>query len=204
MKISLATPTTIKYGLDDRSEGFVGFSPGNAAEGAGVGFGDIQLGWRQRLTEIEVGHLSLAYQALINVPTGDEDKGLGTGEFDAFLAGIGTMPMNDWSTTGMVQVGLVGDPTGGSDFQLGLAGAADRAMGGGAGLFGELAGVFTPDENFDSIFTTLGGTWSPTPGLVLDTGIVVGLSSDAPDFQWVIGFTRNIGALGGYALRRTR
>lgn len=197
-------PTTLKYGVTDRADAFVTFSPASAVEGGGVGFGDVFLAWRQRLTELQQGHLSLAYQAQIKLPTANDAKGLGTGEFDALLAGIGTLPMNDWSATGFVELGLLGDPTGsGTDLQFALAAAADKALSGGAGVFGELAGVFIDDRNYDAVFTTLGGNWSPVPGLVLDAGIVLGLSNDAPDYAIVIGLTRNLGPARGYAVRHS-
>ncbi len=85
------------------------------------------------------------------------------------------------------------------DAQLALAGMADHPVGGGASVFGELAGIFVPDKDLDSVFLTVGGAWSPVPGLVLDTGFVLGLSQDAPDFALLIGFTRSLGPVRGYA-----
>jgi hypothetical protein len=200
---ALDTGFVMKYGYDDRSEILVGVLPGVAVEGAGVGFGDLRLGWRQRLTEHQLGKLSLAYQALVKLPTADENKGLGTGEVDGFIAGIGTLPMEGWSATGYVELGLLGDPVNsGTDLQLALAGAMDRAMAGATSVFGEVAGIFIDDQDHNSIFTTLGANWSPTPGLVLDTAVLVGLSNDAPDFQFLVGFTRNLGRASGYAPRR--
>lgn len=200
-----SVPTTVKYGVNDRADAFVAFSPASAVEGGGVGFGDVVLGWRQRLTELQLEHLSLGYLAQLKLPTADEDKGLGTGEPDALLAGIGTLPLSDASLTGFAEVGLLGDPDGsGTDLHLALAGAADKHLSGGAGVFGELAGVFVDDRNYDALFATLGGAWSPVPGLVLDSGIVLGLSDDAPDFAVVVGLTRNAGPARGYAVTRAR
>jgi hypothetical protein len=190
--------------VNERADVLVDFSPARAVEGGGVGVGDVVLAWRQRLTEQQQGHLSLAWLAQLKLPTADEDKGLGTGELDALLAGVGTLPMADWSSTVYGELGLVGDPTGsGVDLQLALAAQGDKALGGGAGVFGELAGVFHGEEDHDAIFTTLGGTWSPAPGLVLDSGIVLGLSEDAPDFAFVVGLTRNLGPARGYAVSRS-
>lgn len=200
-----SVPTTLKYGVTDRADALLTFSPASAVEGGGVGIGDVYLGWRQRLTEQQQGHLSLAYLAQVKLPTANEDKGLGTGEFDAFLAGIGTLPMTDWSMTGYAELGLVGDPNGsGADLQVAVAAAGDKALSGNAGLFGELAGVFNGEQDYEAVFTTLGGTWSPVPGLVLDSGIVLGLSQDAPDYAFVVGLTRNLGPARGYAMSRTR
>lgn len=198
-----STPATLKYGIDESREATLGFSPIVAADAGGTGFGDLLLGYRQRLTELKEDDLSVGWMASLKLPTANEDKGLGTGEVDVFVAGIGTLPVEEWMVTGFAQMGLVGDQYGsGMDGQMGLAAAASRPLEGGAGVFGELAGVFTPDQNYDSLFTTLGGTWSPTPGLAFDMGFVIGLTSDAPDFQFVIGLTRNFGSAVGYAPRR--
>lgn len=200
-----AIPTTLKYGVNERADVFVDFSPATSIENGGVGSSDLYLGWRQRLTEQQLGHLSLAWQAQAKLPTADENKGLGTGEFDALLAGIGTLPMQDWSATGFAELGLLGDPTGsGVDLQVALSAMADRRLTGGGGIFGELAGIFVDDRNYDAVFTTLGATWSPAPGLVLDAGVVLGLSNDAPDAALVVGLTRNLGAASGYAPARVR
>lgn len=200
-----AVPTTLKYGVNDRTDVFADFSPASAVENGGVGAGDVYLGFRHRLTEQQLGHLSLAWQAQAKLPTADEDKGLGTGEFDALLAGIGTLPMEDWSATGFAELGLLGDPNGsGTDLQVALSAMADRRLTRGGGIFGELAGIFVDDRNYDAVFTTLGAAWSPAPGLVLDAGVVLGLSDDAPDAALVFGLTRNLGAASGYAPARVR
>lgn len=199
-----SVPMRLKYGVDDRSDAFVHVAPASAVEGGGVGVGDVALGWRQRLTEQQLGAVSLAYLAQVKLPTADEDKGLGSGEFDALLAGIATLPMQDWSATGFAELGLIGDPNGsGSDLQIALAAAADQRLAGGAGVFGELAGIFNDQQNYDALFTTLGAAWSPVPGLVLDSGFVLGLSNDAPDFAFVVGLTRNLGPARGYAVSHT-
>ena len=200
-----AMPTTLRYGFDERNELFADVSPITAVEGAGVGVSDLFVGWRQRWADPEGEQLGLAWQGTLKFPTGDEDKGLGTGEFDAFFAGISTLQQQDWSATGYLQFGLLGSPTGsGVDPQYGLAAAADRSVAANTAVFGELAGVFTPDQNSDIVFTTLGGVWSPTPGLALDAALRIGLSSDAPDLEFVIGFTRNLGRASGYAPRSAR
>src|SRR5688572_27384567 len=97
---SVNTPTTLKYGVNDRAEAFIGLSPVVAVENGGVGFGDLLLGWRQRLTEHQMDHLSIALQGAVKVPTANEDKGLGSGEFDAFAAVMGSLPKQHWMFNG--------------------------------------------------------------------------------------------------------
>lgn len=200
------TPTTFKYGLSERGELFIGLSPFRVVElpgDDGEGFGDILLGWRQRFLENSDDGTSLAWQAALKLPTADEDEGLGSGELDGFIAGILTVSQDTWSTTGFAQFGLLGELDGsGVDHQEALSGVFDYGLKNtNTGLLAELAAVFTPERDLEEVFTILGVNWSPLPGVVLDTGVLLGLSSDAPDFQYFIGFTRNLGRISGYALR---
>ena len=203
---SFDTPTTLKYGLSSRDELFVGFSPFEMVElpgDDGEGFGDLLVGWRQRFWEAEEKGTSIAWQAAVKLPTADEDEALGSGEVDGFLAGILTMSTGEWSTTGYAQFGLLGEPDGsGVDHQEAVAGVFDMGLTGtNTGFLAELAGVFTPEQDLEQVFTTLGVNWSPLPGVVFDTGILLGLTDDAPDFQYFVGLTRNLGRISGYALR---
>jgi len=200
------TPTTLKYGLSERDELFVGFAPFKMVElpgDDGEGFGDLLLGWRQRFFEDTDDGTSVAWQAALKLPTADEDEGLGSGELDGFLAGILTVSQGTWSTTGFAQLGLLGEIDGsGVDHQEALAGVFDYGLKNtNTGLLAELAAVFTPERDLEEVFTILGVNWSPLPGVVLDTGVLFGLSSDAPDFQYFVGITRNLGRISGYALR---
>lgn len=201
-----ATPAMLKYGLSPRDELFVGFTPFKMVEldgDDGEGFGDVLVGWRQRFFEPQDEPASVAWQAALKLATGDEDEGLGTGEIDGFLAGILTLAQEDWTATGYAQFGLLGEPDdSGVDHQEALSGVFDMGLAGtNAGIVAELAGVFTPEQDLEQVFTTLGVNWSPLPGVVFDTGVLIGLSDDAPDFQYFVGLTRNLGRIAGYALR---
>ena len=86
------TPTTLKYGLSERDELFVGFAPFKMVElpgDDGEGFGDILVGWRQRFWQQQESGTAAAWQAAVKLPTADEDEGLGSGEVDGFLSGVG-------------------------------------------------------------------------------------------------------------------
>jgi len=200
------TPTTLKYGLTSHDELFLGLSPYRAIEVPGAqaeGFGDLLVGWRQRFWSDTDKGTSAAWQAKVKLPTADDSQGLGSGQVDGFLAGILTMTTEDWSATGFAQFGLLGELDGsGVDHQEALSGVFDVPIhGSNAGVLAELAGVFTPERDLEQVFTTLGVNWSPVPGVVLDTGVMLGISHDAPDFQYFLGFTQNIGRVSGYVLR---
>jgi hypothetical protein len=61
--------------------------------------------------------------------------------------------------------------------------------------FAELAGVLVDDRDYEAAFATLGAAYAVSQYLVLDAGVVIGLSHDAPDFQLVFGGTFNLGRL---------
>jgi hypothetical protein len=200
------TPTTVKYGLSAQDELFIGLSPFKMVElpgDDGEGFGDVTLGWRQRFWEQQDSGTSAAWMAYVKLPTADEDEGLGSGEVDGFVAGSLTMATEDWSANAYGQFGLLGELDGsGVDHQEAVSAVFDMPFAGtNAGGLAELAAVFTPERDLEEVFTILGVNWSPLPGVVLDTGVLLGLTDDAPDFQYFIGITRNLGRISGYALR---
>ncbi len=190
-----ATPTTLKYGYGERTELFVGWVPILHDDDRDVTvIGDSQLGIRHRYQDRTDDVPSAAIQALINLPTGNED--LGSPETDMSLAGIISGEVENVLLTGYGSFDLRGDPTGpGIDpgFSLALAGGTPP-LGDWSG-FGELAGVFVPARDLDSVFMTLGGVYQVIPELAFDVGLVIGLSNDAPDLALVFGFTRNFGDL---------
>jgi len=194
---SFDTPLTLKRGLDEKSEMFVGFSPYKELSMPGPnadGPGDTVVGYRRRFHERE-DH-SAAWMAAVKLPTGDEDDGLSSGEVDVFLAGIYSRQVEDLSLVGYYQLELLGETTGsGFDVAHGMALAAGYPVAPELSAFGELAwqgGAETPDP----LFVTLGAAYTVAPALVLDAAVVLGLNSQAPDVQLVVGFTRNMGRPG--------
>ncbi len=190
------TPATLKYGSGESTEVFVGWSPLfylNTPTGRETGVGDVVLGTRHRFMEETDEMPSAAFQATVKLPTADEGEGLGSGELDASFAGILTKNIERYVVTGYYNLEVLGDPSGGTDVAHGLALATSTPISGNIGAFGELAGVFIPEQDDEQVFTTLGFTFNPRASLVFDLGVVIGLSDDAPDFQLVFGMTRNFG-----------
>lgn len=202
------TPLVFKYGVSPNSEAFIALSPYRSVElpgDDGEGLGDVVLGWRQRIAEQENDRPSLAWSVGAKLPTADDDEGLGTGELDVFGALIASYVQDQYTGTAYAQLALLGEPDGsGMDHQETFTLALDHAVGGGAGVFAEVGLVLTPERDNEALFSILGGTWSPVPGLVFDTGVLLGLNDDAPDFALVFGFTRNLGRIAGWALGQAR
>lgn len=190
------TPMTMKYGFGETTEVFLGWSPLlylDTMTGGETGVGDVFFGTRHRFMEETDEMPSAAFQTSIKLPTADDREGLGSGELDASFAGILSKNFERVAVTGYYNLEVIGDPTGGNDIAHGLALATSTPLSGNMGAFGELAGVFIPEQDDEQVFTTLGVTYSPLASMVFDFGVVIGLSDDAPDFQLVVGMTRNFG-----------
>jgi len=185
-------PFVLKYGLDERTEVFGGWSYLDP-EGSGEGSGDVVLGARRRVIDARDGGAALALLAQGKLPLADEGEGLGSGEPDGAFAGIATQTCGDWGLTGFAQLDLLGDPDGGANVGQSLAFAAGRALPFDLSLFGEVAAVLVPELDQEQVFTTVGLTHATARSLVVDLGVIVGLSDDAEDFGVVLGFTRNLG-----------
>ncbi len=53
--------------------------------------------------------------ATLKIPTADEDRGLGTGEFDSSIGVSMSKNQNDWSVYGILEYNFIGNPGGGID-----------------------------------------------------------------------------------------
>lgn len=206
---SFDSPLSLKFGLSEASEIFVGWSPYQWVERSGVdarGGSETLVGMRQRFLDESEDSLrpSAAVQLATKLPTGSEKQGLSTGEVDFFAAGILTRTFTDTTVTGFYQLGFLGEPDD-SDYDLehGLAMAAATPAFENTSLFGELAAVVSPEQDREEVFTTLGMSYSLSDSLVLDAAVVVGLSSDAPDLQVLLGFTQNLGSVTSWLGRAT-
>ena len=201
------SPVAIKYGSGPATEVFLLAAPvvivDESGPGEESGFGDMGVGIRHRFLEETDARPSAAIQAQLKLPTADEDKGLGTGELDAGFAGIVTQSFDPVTFTGFYELGLVGDPGGNTNIAHSIAAAGSLPLEGSLAGLAEIAGVFQPEESFDSIFTTWGLTYAMSRALVVDAAIVVGLSDDAPDFAMLVGFTQNFGDVVRSAFGRT-
>lgn len=192
------TPTSVKYGWDERTEVFVGFSPFQhlgAAGQDGEGFGDVTIGTRHRFWESDREPTSAAFQLVAKLPTASEREGLGTGEFDLFAAAIATHTYEFAVVTAYYELGLLGEQFDeGIDVQHGLALAAARALDEQFSVFGEVASTLLPEQP-DATFLTAGGSYAVSDSLVFDAGFQLGLNDDAPDFALLFGVTSNLGTI---------
>jgi hypothetical protein len=207
---AFAAPLLLRYGYDAETELSIGWSPyvwRDFSGGDGGSVGDIFVGYRRRFQEQYGERIpSFAADLTVKVPTADEDEGVGTGEFDVFVSGLAELREDDLAATGIAQLGLLGveDESYDVDSEIVLALAAEKSLQDAdilGSAFGEIAQVWVGERDYEATILTLGGRWSWTLGRMFDAGVAVGLSEDAPDVVFLVGFTTGLGLLGPRAAR---
>lgn len=197
----LDTPMTIRYGRSDVQEFFASWSPYQKVDLRGddkQGAGDLVLGIRERVLEETDEQPSVSWGAAVKLPTGREADTLSSGETDFLASGSVTKQVDDWRVTGFYQLGLLGEQDGGDmNIEHGLAIAAVGREQHGVMPFGELSGIFDIEADSDRVVGLLGVYRRLSSSLVLDAGIVFGLSEDAENFAFFVGVTHGV----GYATR---
>ncbi len=194
---SLSVPTTLKWGAGEHTELFVGWPafvhierPGDDADGPG----SVSLGVRHRFLEELVDRPSVATQLTTKLPTASQREGLDSGEIDFHAALIASQSFSGVALTGFYRLGVLGNPgPDGTILEHDIALAAGTSLDDRWGIFGEAAALLTPETDTEDVRLTLGATYAFAPSLVLDVGIAVGLTREAPDFQAMVGFTHNFG-----------
>ncbi len=193
-------PLTLKWGMAENAELFLSWSPYQVEKRPGPdasGIGDTTVGLRYRFLNETESVPAAAMELATKVPTGDQNDGLSTGENDFLVAAILGKQVGPVSTLLYYQLGVLGEPSeGDTDIQHAIALDGSVPVAVDWTLFGEVAAVEVPERDLNQIFTTLGLTYTVSEDLVLDVGIVVGLSNDADVFQIVFGYTRNFGGPG--------
>ena len=196
----LSTPTTVKYGVDERTELSIGFEPYtwiDIDDRSPAGIGDLVPVLRRRLVDQDGSSPSLGYLVGAKLPTASPDKGIGTGETDLFLASIAHWSDPAWTATGYYQLGLLGAAgSSGMDLSHLMTVSGSRPVQSDLSAFGELAFRWTPEQDLEELFGIAGIALTYRPGLVFDLGARLGLSPDAEDFALLIGTTINFGRQG--------
>ena len=194
---SFDSPVVVKAGVGPRTEAYIGVSPFRYVRRTGNdghGPSDTLLGARHRFREEDDKWPSFAIQLEAGLPTGNEGRGLGSGEVDLFGALIASRTSGTWSGTAFAQIGVVDASTSNPDLAWLLALAAGSPIGEGWSLFAELATELRHETDVESVFVTFGTTYTPRPSRVFDAGVVIGLTDDAPSFQIFFGLTTNAGS----------
>jgi hypothetical protein len=169
----------LKYGLTDRLQISAGvpLTSVNPNEGSGhFGVSDVSLALNYNF--IQNDRFAVAFRSAFTLPTGDENQGLGGGQFawTPYLLGAVRVGAGD------IYAGIgeeLGDDT--DQFTYTIAGAYP---------FGKFVGVleltgFTGGGE-DTLYLAPGAYWVPTDHFQVGIGVPIGLTNDSDDYR-VIG-----------------
>jgi hypothetical protein len=199
-----AAEVLLKLGLSARTEISFGLRPWVSSDqptGTETGLGDTLLGAKFRFFESREGEA--AFSASIKIPTADDDKGLGTGDTDV---GFRFIASRDWGRNHW-DLNLGGDFAGVPDSSDNEARWTailtwSQTLRERYSYYGEIFLQHLPAFDEDTITADAGISYALNPSFVLDAGVNVGLSDDAPDVQILVGLTKVLGkALPGRARR---
>ena len=190
------TPTTVKYGSGPKTEVYFGWTPIVYDEGVTT-VGPTQFGIRHRYYEGGDKVPSAAVQVSVDLPTGNNR--LERGETTTSFAGIVTGSAEQWTLNGYGSFDLVGDPNDkGVDPGFSLAFVGSHPVKNKWSGYGELAGTFVPNQDYDPIFSNIGMSYALAEWVAFDVGFLVGFNKDAPDFAFTFGLTRNFGRISRF------
>jgi hypothetical protein len=185
-------PATLKYGLDEHTELSASLSPLISVDHT-AGLGDAGLGWRHRLVDAEGGRPALAVQATLELPTADEDRGLGTGRTDAFGAFSAAGGGGDFGWVAFAQLGALGQAGEDPDLETDLALVGSWTLDASHALFAEYSDRRVHEQGTIVDQLRIGDAITLRPDFVLDVSLWLPASDDAPNTIVAVGFTRNLG-----------
>lgn len=166
------------------------------AEASGLSDSTLEIKWRF----FERGDFSLAVKPGLSLPTGDENRGLGTGRASWGVNLIATQEMEPWTLLGNVSYTRLRfrqpqDAAAAREHLWRVSGGAAYALRSDVKLVGE-AGVRTNEAKEDPFlpgrngqFALLGAIWSPSKKIDLDVGLRKGLNRAETDTVLLAGAT---------------
>ena len=200
---NIGTPVTARVGLTDWLEARIGgdgWLVSTDPQSRESGFGNLQLGVKLRLWADPGGIPVLSILPTINLPTANDQKGLGSGQADVTVA---LLTGTDVWTRGHVDlnysIGLIGAGTGLSRFVQHLVSASVSA---------EIPGPVTPyaeafwlsrqeAQGGPVVAVDAGAIYVLSPRWALDGGLQGGLSRAAPVFAAFGGLSVVVGNVLG-------
>ncbi len=177
---------TLPYTISDPDEG-----------GGESGIGDLEAGLKLRFLEGEGARPALALTAGATIPTGDEEKGFGSGKVDlsaALVAGFGFKPVNIYLNFGYGRLNSAdADANERADIFSASAAvewAVTEPLALNAEFLYESAGA---DGDDAPLAVTAGAAYTFSDMIALDGGVRIGLSDASPDWGLFATLTVSLG-----------
>lgn len=196
-----SVPVLMKYGMGERTEFFAGGDVAKAVElpdgHSTTGIGDAVVGFRHRLRDKDEYEPGFAMQFFTKLPTASQERGIGTGEIDFHTAVIVEKDFKGNAFVGFYDFGLLGEEFEPElDVEHLFAASGTTPIREDLDGYGEVAFDWVPEQSVESLTVAGGFYYAVHPAFVLDLGLRVGLTDDAPDYQILFGLTRALGKLG--------
>jgi len=161
-----------------------------------TGAGDTQLGAQFVLRHEDAHGPGFAVAYYVKLPTASAAEGLGTGRVDHSLLALVSKKIDETTfdfNAVYLNAGRTSDAGRASSAQAALA--ASRNLTKRFGLQGELSGSTRNDEQTGALFALGVATFQVNRRLVLDCGLRLGLTSEAPRVGAVAGLTIGVAQL---------
>ena len=161
----------------------------NRSDAAGNGIGDVETGAKWRM--YDNGALSIGVKPYLTFPTGNDQRGLGTGRVNAGATLLTQYEVDKW--TFLFNAGALYQPNrqGQRQSQWKVSGAVLYRVLPTTQLILDVGTSQNPDfaEKTHPAFMILGAIYSPKPWLDLDVGYRRGLNPQTYDYSWMGGMS---------------
>ncbi|MGZ9712133.1 transporter [Glaciimonas sp. GNP009] len=166
--------------------------PSTLSSPRGVNDGSLGIKWRF----YEQGPISLAIKPILVLPTGNQNRSLGTGRSSGALTLIGTVDMSPWMFHGNIGVNvnryaLASDRQSNRDALWRASAAVSYSLTPKCSLVGDIGITRNSDvmSTINPAFMLTGLIYSPNKDVDLDAGIKFGLNSAEVSHQLGVGLT---------------
>lgn len=156
------------------------------------GIGDINIVAKFLLIEEGEKNPAFTIKGVVKTDSGDEDKGLGSGDWDYSLVLAASKTIGDFQLHGMLGYTFVGDNDDDNIRDIYLYGiAVDYGLTENLHLVAEVAGNRHPDRTSDDDPASglVGATYKVSEHLTLDAGVRFGFNDAMPDWNTTIGMS---------------
>lgn len=188
----MSTVASLHLGVSARTEVFLDTTPYLDLDRGGDGQGDTVLGVLHRLWDQAGGRPAFALQFAGKLPTADENSGLGSGEVDFAIAGVGSRSWTNNTVWWGYQLGILGEANGpGSDLEHTLSMGGARRIQRGVGGFLDTAWTHSHEQNRQAGTLVLGAVVATSATWNIDVGMAFGFGADGGDEIVFIGFTND-------------
>ncbi|EIJ47453.1 hypothetical protein GWL_16940 [Herbaspirillum sp. GW103] len=184
---------TFTYGVTDKLDMFFNL-PQTFQAPSGTGVGDVSVGAKWRFHEAD--GLALALKPELFMPSGDEEKGLGTGRNSMALTGIASYETGPWALHGNLglrynRFKLESDREGQRKTLWRASVAVAYGLNEQWRLVADTGLAQNPDASSRKLpsYALVGAIWSPNKTVDLDAGAKFGLNKAEVTRQFGVGVT---------------